>query len=196
MKATVFAGSLALVALMFAGAVRAEDPLGLYVGGAIGQSDVRLDRSPTDNFFGLDSNHFGWKVLVGVRPIAPFGVEAEYTDFGHVGFNQFAASGDARERSSALYGVGYLPLGAPFFDIYGKAGVARLQTTADGAFDCFAVVCGPVDLFRFDNTDTRFAYGAGVQVRLAHLGVRGEYQRIDSPLGDPALMSLGVTFTF
>jgi len=200
MKPIVLAGSIsaALAACALSGVARADDPLGFYFGGGIGQSDVRLDHSPSDSFFGLDSNHFGWKVLFGLRPIAPLGAEAEYTDYGEVSFNQPGAFAEAHERSGAVYGIGYLPLGGPFLDLYGKAGVAWLRTNANGAVGPCPIVPQGNCIFGFDRTDSRFAYGAGVQVHLprTNVSVRGEYQRVDSSLGDPSLLSLGLTFSF
>jgi hypothetical protein len=49
---------------------------------------------------------------------------------------------------------------------------------------------------RRDQTDARFAYGAGVQAKLSSFGVRLEYERISVSGGDPDLLSLGVTWTF
>jgi opacity protein-like surface antigen len=200
MKPIVLAGSIlaALAAASVCEVARAEDPLGFYFGGGVGQSDVRLDHSPSDNFFGFDSNHFGWKVLFGLRPIAPLGAEVEYTDYGDVSFNEPGAVAEARERSGAVYGVGYLPIGGPFLDLYGKAGLAWLRTNASGSVGPCPIVPQSSCSFRFDRSDSRFAYGAGVQVHVpgTNVSVRGEYQRIDSSLGDPALLSLGVTFRF
>ena len=200
MRPIVLAGSTiaALAAASVCSFARAEEPLGVYFGGGIGQSDVRLDHSPSDNFFGFDSNHFGWKVLFGLRPIAPLGAEVEYTDYGDVSFAEPGTSAKAHERSGAVYGLGYLPLGGPFFDLYGKAGVAWLRTNASGNVGPCAILPQSNCVFGFDRTDARFAYGAGVQVHLpgTNVRVRGEYQRVDSSLGDPSLLSVGVTFSF
>jgi hypothetical protein len=84
--------------------------------------------------------------------------------------------------------------------VYAKAGVARLETTADGAgaFGCWApLACAayPVTVRR-DQTDVRFAYGAGVQGRLLGIGVRLEYERISAATGNPDLLSVGLTWNF
>ena len=68
-----------------------------------------------------------------MRPISILGAELEYIDFGHPSTaydpNNSNANGfDSHPRAGVLFGVGYLPLPIPFIDIYGKAGVARLQT--------------------------------------------------------------------
>ena len=46
-----------------------------------------------------------------------------------------------------------------------------------------------------NGTSTRFTYGAGVQVKLATLAVRAEYERIHSSDGDPDLLSLALTWS-
>src|ERR1039457_1618747 len=73
------------------GQVMADDLLGLYVGGAIGQSQVEatspqfLD-SGHYQLLGAGSfkeNHSAFKVMVGVRPISLLGAELAYVDLGH-----------------------------------------------------------------------------------------------------------------
>jgi hypothetical protein len=103
-----------------------------------------------------------------------------------------------RLRSSD--GIVYAPIPIPILDVYAKAGVARLQTSVDaaGAFGCWSPLqCAayPVSVHR-DQTDARFAYGAGIQAKLSAIGIRLEYERISVSGGDPDLLSLGVTWTF
>ena len=60
----------------------AADFVGLYAGGAIGQSKVTAS-APV--FAGSDfkENHSAFKVMVGLRPLSPVGAEIEYVDLGH-----------------------------------------------------------------------------------------------------------------
>jgi hypothetical protein len=53
------------------------NPLGFYVGGAIGQA-----RSAYTTFGASDETRTGWQAMVGLRPLAFFGAELEYVDFG------------------------------------------------------------------------------------------------------------------
>jgi hypothetical protein len=64
----------------------AEDPLGLYVGAALGQSEVRVDESVFGGAPGFDAHRDAWKLLVGLRPISLLGAELDYMDFGHARF--------------------------------------------------------------------------------------------------------------
>src|ERR1700675_1203624 len=114
-------------------AALADNPAGFYLGAGVGYSTIRSD----DSSYGLpgyyNDHQTAWKAIAGVRPISIVGAEFEYIDFGqpgrHYGSQIYNSYGfDSHPRASALFGVGYLPLPIPFFDIFGKAGVARLQT--------------------------------------------------------------------
>jgi hypothetical protein len=191
----------------------AENLLGFYVGAGVGESTVRSDNnfSPGgfgygyDGFYHDPTHHFAWKAMAGIRPISIVGAELEYIDFGHPGgdggyYNGYNYGPDSHPRAIAAFGVGHLPLPIPFLDIYGKAGAARLHTNVNG-FDGSACglnqtypQCGSI--MSQGRWDTRFAYGAGVQSRLWGLSVRAEYERINSPYGDPDMFSVGATWTF
>jgi len=194
----------------------ADNPLGFYMGVGLGESTVRSDKGyGFDGYYGgydgydgySHDHHFAWKAIVGIRPISILGAELEYIDFGHPGsdetyYNSYYYYGpDSHPRAIAAFGVGHIPLPLPFLDIYGKAGAARLHTNVNG-FDgpnCPSyAVCGVVGGNYSSQSvwDTRFAYGAGVQSRFWGLSVRAEYERINSPFGDPDLFSVGATWTF
>jgi len=194
------------------GIATADDLLGAYVGGSVGQSDLRANDldfigSPTPVPLSVSKSATGWKVFAGVRPISLVGAELAYIDFGHPTASQgppagfgLAYNAELRSKATTALGIVYAPIPIPLFDVYAKAGVARLQTSVDGvgAFGCWTPLqCAayPVAVHR-DQTDLRFAYGAGIQARLSAIGVRLEYERISVGGGDPDLLSLGVTWTF
>ena len=52
---------------------------------------------------------------------APTATDGYYNNYYYFGPN-------SHPKATLLYGVGYLPLPLPFLDVYGKLGVARLQT--------------------------------------------------------------------
>ena len=125
---------LAVGACAASTAALADNPAGFYLGAGVGYSTIRSD----DSRYGLpgyyNDHQTAWKVIVGIRPIPIVGAEFEYIDFGQPGNAQRLLTASTTTdsiripRAAALFGVGYLPLPMPFFDVYGKAGVARLQT--------------------------------------------------------------------
>ena len=183
----------------------AADPLGLYVGGAIGQGTVKFEQLPDGTSLGFDEHHLGWKLAFGARPISPLGVEFEYVDFGHPSASSANANANVELRGVALFGVGYLPLPVPLLDIYGKVGFARLKTTVNAEQIAFlGLACVPAHPifgacgFTQDQSNTRFGWGVGAQVRLplAPLRIRAEYERFNSRNGDPDMLSVGITWNF
>jgi len=199
----VLLAGLAVGACGVSTAALAEDPVGLYVGAGVGYSTIRSD----DPAYGLpgyfDDHQTAWKVIAGVRPLPVVGAEFEYIDFGHPSANGYYDAGyyglDSHPRAAALFGVGYLPLPIPFFDVFGKAGVARLQTEVNTTIsqDCEVQGACVVPSFdRQDQVDYRFAYGVGVQSRAWGFAFRAEYERISSPYGDPDMLSVSATYSF
>jgi hypothetical protein len=190
------------------GQARAADPLGFYIGGAIGRSHVRADEEVFGSPLGFDEHHNAWKLLVGLRSISLVGAEFEYVNFGHpsalLGPQRSLSNiqADAHAKAVGLFGVVYAPIPLPLLDIYGKAGFARLQTAVNASVvctaggDCPPARVGPGPLFYLNRTGVRFAYGAGAQIKFAAFGVRAEYERISASGGDPDLLSLGITWSF
>jgi OmpA-OmpF porin, OOP family len=181
----------------------ADDPVGFYLGAGVGYSTVRSD-DPAYGLPGYFNDHqTAWKVIGGIRPLPIVGAEVEYIDFGHPD-HDFGASGyanyglDSHPRAAALFGVGYLPLPVPFFDVFAKAGIARLQTdvtTVSGCTPSTTCLSQPV-FYRQNETDNRFAYGVGVQSKAWGFAFRAEYERISSQFGDPDALTVSATWTF
>jgi Outer membrane protein beta-barrel domain len=184
-------------------AALADNLAGFYVGAGAGYSTIRSD----DSAYGLpgyyNDHQTAWKVIAGVRPIPILGAEFEYIDFGqpgrHGGYYDTNYSGlDSHPRASTLFAVGYLPVPIPLVDIYGKAGVARLQTDVTTfVASCSTPPCAtPPNYFRENKTDNRFAYGVGVQSKYWGIAFRAEYERVSSPYGDPDALTVSATWTF
>jgi hypothetical protein len=183
----------------------AEDPAGFYLGAGAGYSTVRSD-DPAYGLPGYFNDHqTAWKAIAGVRPISVVGAEVEYIDFGQPShhFNNFNSANfygfDSHPRAGVLFGVGYLPLPVPFFDVFGKAGVARLETdvtTSTSNCAASAMCTTPTTFSRHNQTDNRFAYGVGVQSKAWGFAFRAEYERISSQFGDPDALTVSATWTF
>jgi Outer membrane protein beta-barrel domain len=212
------ASIIATIALVgpIGGNALADNLLGMYVGGSVGQSHLRANQldfigpyppNPSPAPVSVSKSATGWKVFAGLRPISLVGAELAYTDFGRpmasqgppAGFG-LAYNAALRSKAATAFGIVYAPIPIPILDVYAKAGVARLQTSVDaaGAFGCWSPrTCPayPVAVHR-DRTDASFAYGAGIQAKLSAIGIRLEYERISVSGGDPDLLSIGVTWTF
>jgi opacity protein-like surface antigen len=172
----------------------AADSLGLYVGGAVGQSrvDVNSDGFSYDNF---RENHSAFQLMAGLRPISLLGAEIDYIDFGNPHGTLDGGPASATLKGAAAFGVLYLPV--PVIDIYAKAGLARLQSNLTG-LNPVQPDCAPcaLSLFQLDRTNTHFAAGAGAQYKLGAFALRAEYEYFNASGANPSLVSLGITWTF
>jgi opacity protein-like surface antigen len=192
--------------LMGAVAARADDLLGLYVGGSVGVA--RVEASPgslvnsngesLNNAGDFAANHSAFKVMAGVRPISLVGGEMEYIDFGNPSGNLGSVPANVDLKGAAAFVVAYLPV--PIVDVTVKVGLARLQNTLAGTGE-FST--GPFNdgylstfPFRLDRTNNNFAIGGGVQYTIGSIGMRAEYERFEAAGGSPSLLSVGVIWTF
>jgi hypothetical protein len=186
----------------FAAGARADDGLGLYVGGSVGVADVRSNGYANVDYYGFDQRHAGWKLFTGIRPIAPLGLELEYLNFGHPssGANYSYLSADSEAQAVALFAVGYLPLPLPFLDVFAKVGPSRLyqKTTVYYPTSCSGGGSCPQysGVLHQDIWTTSVAYSGGLQAKFGNLAVRAEYERIGSNSGEPDLISVGASWTF
>lgn len=194
------AATTLLLSALAASVARAGDPLGLYVGAAAGRARVEANAPYLGDF---SQDHSAFKVVLGFKPIPLFGGELEYVDFGHphevaaVPNTGFAVAGDVTMKGAAAFGMLYLPV--PVVDVFAKAGLARLDTHANGGIQC-VTTCPPIGAVPFfppvSRTDTELAAGVGVGFKLGAFGVRGEYELFSAADHHPYLWSLGATWAF
>ena len=198
MKRAMLLFAFAVTLIAACGTGEATDLLGLYIGGAMGGSTVRVDQSLAGTPNDVTERHTGWKAMVGIRPLSMLGAELEYLDFGNPSYTGGPATGVVDSKAVALSGLLYAPIPLPVFDLYGKLGVARLQTDVNGhEYGLFCPVglptCGTIAVSRHD---TGVGYGAGVQFKFAAVAVRAEYERVNTSSSSPDVFSLGLTWTF
>lgn len=200
--------SAALFASLTSTAAPADTPLGLYVGAAIGTSLSRTeDISELSNrTLRFHQDDVAWKGFIGIQPLPLLGVELAYTDFENASgrppssviFGYF--KDNSKSTATTLFGVGYLPLPSRFLKLYGKLGVARLHSETQVSYSppsCpIGFDCSLPTTVHKDERTTDFAYGAGAQVSFGSLGMRAEYERINSSGGKPDLLSVGVSWNF
>ncbi len=173
---------------------QASDLLGLYVGGAIGESRVSADGG-SFNPTSFDSNHTAFKAMVGIRPIPLVGAELEYVGLGRPTGTLGGYSANVDLKGAAGFAMLYLPV--PVVDVFLKLGLARLQSTVNST-SAPQPACGPCQpsLFSLERTDTHAAEGVGVQYKFGSFAARGEYERFDAAGSNPNLWSVGLTYSF
>ncbi len=173
-KPSILAAVVLGLSLIASAAAHAADN-GLYLGAGVGQANVDVDTGPID----VDGDDTGYKLIAGFRPLDFFAVELNYIDFGSVEDSGLSVDADA----IAAYAVGFLPVGP--VDLFLKAGVADSDASLDSPGGSF------------DTDGTKFAYGAGVQLRFLSLSARLEYEEFDvDDVDNLNMVSLSLTYTF
>ncbi len=185
-----------LIGCSWLSAAQAADPLGLYVGGAVGTGQVAASLPytsvaiPTATEFKNSGTAF--ELLLGLHPVPVLGAEVQYVDLGNPSGNIDGYSLNASVKGESAFGVVYLPI--PVIDVYAKAGVARLQTTASGSFPTGGAPASvPLQLSR---TTSEFAMGGGAQYHFGAWAIRAEYERFSAAGANPSLAVVGFTWTF
>jgi hypothetical protein len=199
----VVATLVALIGCSWLSAAQAADPLGLYVGGAVGWGQVAASLPytslavPSATEFKNSSTAF--EFMLGLHPVPALGAEVQYVDLGHPSGNIYGFPANASVKGESVFGVVYLPI--PVIDVYGKAGVARLQTSASGFFPTGGFGCttgSPCSSipFQLSRTTSDFAMGAGAQIHFGAWAIRAEYERFNAAGANPSLAVIGFTWTF
>lgn len=155
---------LALLALALAAGVAHADNGTFYVGAGIARDNLK-DITATAS----DLNSTNWKIWAGFRPISVFAIEADYIDLGSQTISNPATSTHVDYKAFAGYAVGYLPIPVPYLDVFGKAGLARWNSSGGSSFPG-----GP--FFSLSDEGTQFAWGIGAQVHVGNFGGRLEYE--------------------
>ena len=157
-------------------AALADNPPDFTLGAGVGYSTVSSD-DPAYGYPGYYNDHQdAWKVIVG-RPPDPLRRRRGRVHRFRPAEQPLTATTtttstdcDSHPRAACLFGVGYLPLPMPFLDVYGKAGVARLQTDVTTT-SCRTMSARrvrpavPATYSRRNETDNKFAYGVGRAVQ-------------------------------
>lgn len=175
------AGSLACSSAFAQGV---ENDEGLYVGGGVGQFNLKLDDvDQTDEAVErLDDDDTAWKAFVGYRMNPFFALELAYVDFGRPSdrFETSGSDGDFAADISgfAPYVIGTFPVGP--VELFGKIGYYFYDIDASIDLDD-----GP-DLDS-SSSEQDLTWGGGVGMTFfERLNARLEYERIDSDVIDDA----------
>jgi len=164
---------LLTVLALAAGAAHADNGP-FYVGAGISRSKLS-DIASGNGCCLKDIDDTAWKALVGFRPVSVFAVEANYIDLGSQTTNFVDVSAHSSYHAFAGYAVGFLPVPVPYLDLFGKAGLARWDSS--GSSTNFP----SGSLFSLSRNGTSFAWGVGGQVHVGNIGGRLEYESINIP---------------
>ena len=205
---------LAAAAPLLSTAALADATTGFYVGAGIGNSNIKQDFSgEAGSVYAPASNRFGWKLIVGFRPMTYFGAQLEYMDYGeaHLGPNLVALNGvpggpfglygsRSYAKAGGAFAIGYLPILPQWLDIYGKLGIAELRTAqhySQNESNTYTPQ-GPLGIVSVakSSSEAAFGYGAGIQTHLGPFTVQAEYERLSSSAADPSLLTLNLSWTF
>ncbi|HEX6690089.1 MAG TPA: porin family protein [Burkholderiales bacterium] len=160
---------MVLGAPSFALAQAKQADTGWYIGGHIGQADVK-EASDEDTSF---------KILGGYQFNKNFAVEGAYIDFGKTSEGGTEFKANAWEAVA----VGILPVGDRF-GVYGKAGFFWGEAKGGGE--------------KADSVELTYGVGVQFDLA-RNLGIRGEYQRytdVGDGASDVDVISVGVVFRF
>ena len=153
---------------------------GFYLGGSVGQANLKVDDLAGLSAADFDGDDTGFKLIAGFRPLDWFSVEASYVDFGEPEDDVLGERFEADADGFSAFAVGFLALGP--VDLFGKVGGISWDSNFSGGLES-------------DGTD--FAYGAGAQFRIWSISVRAEYEAFDlGDIDDLNMISVGLTYTF
>jgi len=161
-----------------------ENDRGFYLGGGVGQFNLKLDDvdQTDDAIERLDDDDTAWKAFVGYRFNPYIALEAAYVDFGGPS-DSFETAGSNGDFTAEISGfepsvIGTIPVGP--VELFGKIGYLFYDVDASVDLDN-----GPG--FDSSSSEQDLTYGGGVGMTFfGHLNARLEYERIDSSVVDDA----------
>ena len=176
-KAILFAA--ALLTLPVLPAVAADN--GFYLGGSIGQANLKIDDLTNNTFANddFDGDDMAYKLIAGIRPLDWLGVEAAYVNFGKPEDTVLGQKLKADGDGISAFAVGFLATGP--VDLFAKVGLISWDSKISGSFD--------------DN-GSDLADGAGAPFRVLAHSKRAENETFEVSDADLDMISVGVTYTF
>jgi hypothetical protein len=181
-KLTRIASTVAALVAVGGTSVAMAGTPGPYVGGSILQSRFDQDNFDVED---LDKDDISFKIFAGYQFTPMFGLEAAYTNFGSTDAPSLGEAGPFKAEAEAFSGFGVFSFPVGPVELFAKAGMSRID--ADGN----------IGAVTFDDKSWEFAYGAGAQLNFGNLGLRAEYERVDTDvIGDLDVISLGFVFKF
>jgi OmpA-OmpF porin, OOP family len=162
---------------------QAQQDLGFYIGGSLGQMEA--DGS-CDLGVSCDFKDTAWKLFGGYRFHRHFAAEAFYGNWGEIRLSSGPVSATGEISSWGFSGLGILPLGNQF-SLFGKLGFANTEQ------EFTATAPGFADSSSNDGSEMIFGFGAAFNFT-GNLGLRAEWERLDDSEVD--ILSVGLQYRF
>ncbi len=154
---------------------------GLYLGAGVGA--YTLDIDDTD----FDDNSTVAQAIVGFQLGNFLAVEGSYQKLFDVEDDVLGSEVELDADAWSLALRPMIPV-TPLVDVYGKVGYAWYEVEAQTEIFGFS--------FSEDDSDSAFTWGAGVDVNLGKLSIRGEVSRIEIDDTDLNLVSAALLYHF
>ena len=172
----------ALALLLMSSPAWAGGETGIYIGGSLGSAQLDVSYSGVD----FDDNDLAYKIFLGynfgIIPFIDLAIEGSYVDFGSAEGKVLGSSAETDVYGLDLFGLIGFNLGP--VSLFGKVGAIYWDSESSA---------GPDD---DDDSSTDLAYGLGLQVQIASIAVRAEYEKFDLDVVDIDFLSLGVSYMF
>jgi OOP family OmpA-OmpF porin len=173
-------------------------PMGWYVEGNVGASRAN-DASYGINGLSVSNNGIGANVNVGYKFMPYFGAEVGYTTYADskVKYNGTQIARD-RHYSYDIAAKGILPINDSGFDLFGKLGIARVESKVSATNATYAAANGFV-VNNNKRTSTSLYLGLGGEYSFTpNLAANVQWARAkgNSNTGTLDLYSLGLNFLF
>lgn len=197
-RGSILAGLIGATSLVASAPALAQEPHGIYLGGAFGSTKIHDACDDARSAFAVfggtvsscDDKDTGWKIFGGVMINKNFAIEGTYINWGEISGRgtligiPVNISGDAKSFGAAA--VGILPLNERF-SLFGKAGV--LMTTVSATISGGGVSSSDDD----DSTELHLGVGAMFNVS-ERFAIRAEWERAQDTKVD--MISIGVQYRF
>ena len=169
-------------------------PYGWYVEGNVGGSQEQGKSYPGST----QTRGFGWNVDAGYKFMPYLGAEIGYTGYYHTNINAPSGStaGQDNHYSYDFAGKGILPIADYGIELFGKLGIAGIQSNVRISNSTAASSIGLTSSSN-NTTGLYMAVGAEYYV-LPQMAVNGQWARVqgNSNTGNLTLLSVGLSFLF
>ncbi len=160
------------------------------VGGSLGSgfSDKTITNLQGEDFK-FDGRDFAWKAY-GAVDWRFLGIEGGYRDFGEIQTTSVDTTLASKTRGGDLMAKGTFRLA--ILEIFGKAG-GFFARTENSLFKGEQDLPDVIDRLE---RETRFIWGVGVGINLGNIGLRAEWEQVQTSPGRLGMLSFGVNIGF